>query len=403
MRTALMTVALALVVVLAGCGATTGSDSPTATTAEPAAATDTPTPTSGGGSGEATPTPTATAEPTPTPLSGVAYPDGTGPRGFSNASKLAVTQSEILNTTAHSIDYSVAFHSGEQAGVRSWMTASDNGEQMLLDIKSTGETSTNTSIWVDGGTVATKSELETGNQYGYFEGGSSLFASIYGNFNVVIASQLTRQFAAGLEWRATASTTEGGHEFIRYESTGVNESFVEQSSTSNFTAADVTLVVRDDGLVTEISGTATVETDSGSEKRSIDYTVSDVGSATVSEPAWLTEDIPQLDASVVGDGKVIELTHSRGPTLSAAALSVRMDFSGGKADLASLSAGETVYLTATEGASSSILNVTVHESMPSPGADAVVFTNASRVVVSVQGETVSISLSAYQAEEGSKK
>jgi hypothetical protein len=369
MRRQLLALALAAMLVLAGCSGDGG--------------TETPTPEQPGES-----TPTASPTPTTAPSDDAAYPTGAGPDGFENLSAVVEQQGELLNGTAHTVVFD-GERQGDQEGPVQLNVDSD-GEQKAISLRAEFQSS-EFDIWVDSDAVSVRTINDDQEQFLYFGPEAGQFADVYRNYDSLVVSSLVRQYVGAFQYEAVDSYEEGGTTYFVYETTGLNESF--ESNGNQYQDGDLTLTLREDGLVTEIEGSVSAQSGDQQYEESFTYTV-ETGSASPSKPAWVDEEIPQVSAELVDD-KTVALTHEGGPELSGAQAAIQFGFEGASGSV-DLSPGETVYLTASEGESG--YELTVSQERPEPGSEALDLTEQGQLSVSIQGETVSVTLSVYQEE-----
>lgn len=324
-------------------------------------------------------------------MAAVEYPAGANESGFQDAQSIAKEQQGILNDSSFELTYSFEVLSGPDEGQSASLVTRYAGEKSLTEISS----QRNTSIWTTSEGAALKASADGETQYAYFDRNASFFGSAYRHYGLSLSPTLVGQYLNGFTFEATDTYEENGQRFVEYESTGVNESYAEQSRTPDYATGNVTLVMRTDGLVTSIDGTMTVNTSSGQSKRTASYEVSGVGSTSVEPPAWIEEEIPQVSTELVADGKAIAVTHEGGPTIEEGGLTVRAG-GAGQAELTGFAEGDTVYVTATGDRE---LNLTVTSEQPSPGGDAVDFTESNRAVLSIQSEKASLTLLVFRETE----
>jgi len=382
MRRVALAVLLASLVVVAGCGGTGGTETETST--------DMTTP-----SETATPSPTAT--PTSDTLDSVEYPDGAAADGLTDPTAIASSQRGLLNDTSYTLVYEAEATSGPQEGNTAFVRTTYTPDRSVTNI-ATSQDGVGSNVTIFSGADATvlRSSNESTTGYAYYERNSSFVASFYRFYGLQVPGQFTGQFLQAFEYEAVDTEQRDGHTYIVYESTGVNQSFVDRSGTTEYTEGDLRLVLRDDGLVTGLEGSATATTQEGETTREVSYEVTDVGATTVERPTWLEETVPAVSAEPVGDGKVLAITNEGPSDLDAGSIGVSLSISG-QTEFDGLAAGETVYVTATQDGGS--LNLTVHDERPTTGEDNIDFSAAERVVVSVQSQPFQFFLDGQAEEE----
>jgi hypothetical protein len=368
MRRVALAVVLASLVVLAGCGGTGGS--PTAT--QTSTATDTPTD---------TPTQSPTPTPTPDPFASVEYPDGASADGFTAPGGVARNQRRLLNDTSYTLQYEEVAVSGPQEGDSAVVRTTYSPDRSVTTIDtSQGGTDSNVSIFSGPEETVLQSSNETTTGYTYYERNASITATFYRFYGLQIPGQFTGQYLRAFNYDVVGTEQRGGHTYIEYESTGVNESFVGQGGTPGYTAGDLRIVLRDDGLVTAVEGSVTADGEAGETTRELSYQVTDVGSTTVERPTWLVETVPSVTAEPVAGGQVMAITNE-GPTdLDGGTIEIRMRLTG-QTTFDDLASGETIYVTARQDGGG--LNMTVHDERPTPRSGDLDFTSAERMIVSV--------------------
>jgi hypothetical protein len=313
-RRALLAAGLATTASLAGCSGS-GDDS-TETATPTASSTPRPTDTS---TASPTPTQTATPEPTDTPtdtptatpdpapsLSEFEYPTGASQNGISNEA-LFVTHESLLSdvdsvTMTGEIDKSGA-NFEETLAVTNAI-----GSDAVSGVVEDSQDGNTESLWspTDEDRAYVRMASASGEQYRIDNQGPGR--------NELLELFRTRTLLVGAEWSEATEVVEDGPDgyAVRYETAGVADEDVLKRLTfgNEFSEFAGTLLVSQDGHISEFTYDVTFETSNGTRQEDIDLSVENVDSTAVETPDWIetarAEGI-QFSASVAEDRTSVTL------------------------------------------------------------------------------------------------
>lgn len=318
-KQALASIAVAILMVTAGCAGFLGGD-------------DTTTPET-----ETTTTPEETSAP---PAEDLDSPPGVTDGEITNSSALYEAHVDSLNNTARDVEMSI-HEDGEETTDRSvTITHGENAENLLMEMET--EDGQQNIYQKDGLTIMDAPDQTVVSQ------GQSMAGQM--------AAMQSEQLAAvlvGLPLEVGTYTHDGttmhdGEAVHKYTATeeSLNKSAQGMENITEFSGE---VLVEPDGTIHKITMDATEETDQGERSFSTTYELSNIGEATVEEPAWV-QDIPQLKGELVNDGETVKLTNTGDTTIeSGAQLTVTTGTAQTGFELSeSLEPGQSVYLTGTE-------------------------------------------------------
>lgn len=255
-RATVGSVLVALLLLTAGCnGGSTNTTAPPSTTSP--AGTTTP--------GGTTTTP------------GDAFPEGYSQNGITgDAATLIDGHYATLNDTSYTVDYLVDRQGQGEQGT--YQVDHAAGEAYARQVPS-GRPAIEAYTGDRGGTVY-QAVLEPGNVS--YQQGSLSFAAFHSRSRPAIAIQ-SFEF---VNWTYDGTTTENGTELLVYTVSGIDTSErgnIDPARVSNLSGR---MAVTREGRIVDLRWSATV--DDGSSVV-YEYSLSDIGGTTVSEPGWLSE------------------------------------------------------------------------------------------------------------------
>jgi hypothetical protein len=199
------------------------------------------------------------------------------------------------------------------------------------------------------------------------------------------------QFATAADWHAIGSQTVDGQDQVVF---AANDLALSEDSSLTLVSADETasdvdgrMVVSSDGVIQRIHLEWTAERSDGSTyDQAITYSLSQVGSVSVTEPGWLA-DAPKLNASVADGNRLLTLDHTGGTAIeSGTTLSVGTVFGPGQNVTLDqqVAPGDTIYVYRTGSGSDATLEASVNE-RPTIPDEATAF-SGNVMVSGTQGE-----------------
>ncbi len=235
-----------------------------------------------GGSTATTTAPPSTTTPGGTTTTTTATPGDTFPAGYSqtgvtgDAATIINGHYETLNDTSYTVDYLVSRQGqGEQGTYRVDHAGGAAYARQLPSGQPAIEAYT-----ADRGETVYQVTLEPGNAS--YQQGSLSFAAFHSRSRPSIAIQ-SYQF---VNWTYEGTTTENGTELLVYTASGVDTSQKGNIDPARVSDLSGRMEVTREGRIVDFRWSATVDDESSVV---YEYSLSDVGSTTVSEPGWLSE------------------------------------------------------------------------------------------------------------------
>lgn len=357
---------VALLVVTAGCSGMLGDENPATTTGE-----------------DATSTATTTERTDP---SEVSLPSGVTEAGLQNVSALLAAHNRSLDGAAYSASVDIG-GDGQQASV----AVTRGADATRLRVETAGTTIQG---WKQGPRTVTAqtADGQTRYRYAYGDLGGSFgsgFQMYSGITDVVVGTYLT----AG-DYNTTGVVTRDGTTLVELTAERANQTAIERVSSGNTTVESfaATALVDRNGVVHSLEANLTQTVNGETRTGTVDYELTDLGSASPAEPDWLGE-VPQLDATVTDEG-VVAVEHAGGPTVENGTQLTLM--AGDTLDSATISkdvaSGETVYLYVAEEDGQKVVRASVGQK-PSSDRIATDLSNVDRLTVSGSLGNVSVTLS----------
>lgn len=242
---------------------------------------------------------TGTPTPEATTANGTATPSTTGPGGASTNATVdasavpGVEGSELTNPSALLGAFSRSLTTGPVDFETSYQTG-NTGENVNIDLFTfqlrndtqqqeyvLNSSDRQVSYYVDGESAAVRNDTTGEVRYSNQTNALRSEATGTGIYAVVSISAIN-----ALEWEATGTTTVHGEQHYVLESTGINQTALEQSSLSadGVTSTDGRLVVGTDGIIHD--GTVNID---GETAVSVSFSTRTGDSIAVDAPSWYDE------------------------------------------------------------------------------------------------------------------
>lgn len=251
--------------------------------------------------GGETETPTTTNS---TPEDGETLPPGVTSSGVQDWNALLQSHSTTLQSTSFSMEMSSEVTQQNETSSQSTSASYQADPQKAVQHQSSN------GIEIDSYLDTTVNQNESFTRY------ASENETIYKKSPASSLSQLTRARTIGQLATLYNFEVQGSGDTHQLVSTGVkNQTQLNQAIGAEVSSSELRLTVTDDGVIKEMQ--YDVETSSGA-TLALDLTFSDIGSTTVSEPAWFSEaQNNYIDAqlSVSDNGEYLVLDYNQGVTI----------------------------------------------------------------------------------------
>lgn len=287
------------------------------------------------------------------------FPPGTNESGIVNATALLDAHERALRNTTYTERL-------QSQGLRRGQNAA-SGRVPVGPVSVTvrnGTTGTNTTVtargsrseyWVTddafAGYSVTTAGSVTSERYWYGDGNASgLEAGPTAVAQIQRGTLATYVQAANYSYRGTVAR--GDDTLYEFRAIAGNWSAgATDGWPSSAQRVDATVLVSERGVVREVSAVVHRGTQNGTAAARTNYSVTDIGETTASEPAWVDEQLPQFDVRVTDDSRVVSLEYTGGATAANATLPpqtgvfVFTDRDDAATQLgATLARGDTLYL-----------------------------------------------------------
>lgn len=349
-----LAVVVAAMLLLSGCAGLTGDNGDTS-----------PEPVTDGNETTTNDTETETETPDASNLSSEDYAPGGGPDSIGETQTLRETTLTTLNETSYVVELDVAASSSDATSGTITVEKSATGK--LLTIADTDNQETYTA-WFGDEYMGVEETTSAGTTYTVTQSDAA-GAGMLDGFGQIIVSEMVTMYGNAFEYEHVNAYQEDGMWVHEYESTSFNEDY-DRASESTLTGGNITVTVREDGVVLGIEGQTEHERNGTVETQDTVYTLSNLGETDTEAPDWYTEELPFVSGELTNDDRVLELTHTGGPAIpESATTEVGVGFQYETVP-GSLEQGDTVYVHATEN-DDGTLTVHVSETEPEVGSDAV--------------------------------
>lgn len=379
-------VAIAVLVALAGCSA--GPPASTTAPENPAA--------------DETETESTTDDLERVTIPSELVPPGANQRALVNPQRVVRSHAQALSNVSHRVRTSYTNLGQGRSGTVVYELASGSSGFSSARTVEGGSSTENESVYFDGDAVRVRSTSVNETSYQYAVGPTRTRLQ-YGQPQRPLGQVFG--FYAGVSGRmvATDFATMNGEKVTRFESTSVNETRFRQVRSAlgvpNASLSDLHVVAYVDasGVIHDFEATMTVETGEG-ETRTFQSTheISALGETTVETPAWI-DSVPTLNASVLEDGRLIEVENVGNASLGNHTIGVAGNVSADAQVNRTFEPGDSAYLYVTTDGNESTLHVS--ESRPDLPSEAPTITQRTQVNVYVGTPTVSISLGLFERPE----
>ena len=287
-----------------------------------------------------------------------AYPPGASADGIENASRLMNAHRAALRNVSYrerSVweDLTMVSRNGTPAEpeVRQYTITAENGTNgTAVDIA--GGNDSNGYWFTD---EATMTEVET-REYGP----EALYEYYRGEYEYIerlgyvsqIGSDIVAPYLRDLDYELVATESVANRTRYTYSSTGINETAQPnlgdtplRETTESISA---TVVITERGIIESFSAQEVRTAGNRTITLNQTYRVTGIGETVTTPPEWVTEEVTQFDASIIGNGSVLELTHLGGPSISELGLFLYAPPAYGQILFnGTIAPGETVYLYLT--------------------------------------------------------
>lgn len=248
------------------------------------------------------------------------FPPGTNESGITNATILLDAHESVLRNTT----YTERLRTGERLQGETPTAAESTFGPFDVTVRN-GSAGTNATVtargahseyWVTENASAEYSTTTEGNVtselYLYGEGNVSMLdagpSAVAG-----IQRGFLSTYVRGANFSHGGTVTRGNDTLYEFRSTAVDASNLTAGGRSaSGQDAEVTLLVSERGVIRAASAVVEHATENGTETTHANYSVTDIGETTTSEPAWVTEQLPRFDLSVTGDSRVLALEYTGG-------------------------------------------------------------------------------------------
>jgi hypothetical protein len=312
-----------------------------------------------------------------TPNETTEFPPGTSESGIDDATLLLETHRSVLADETYSMQANVTRIDELAGGTESslgfdieefGLTGEKGVNRTRLTIADEGATyengSSSQSYWVTDEEIALKQTSTdsfhttryeyippTGRQGALFDRAASFY---------VEPSFILEPYLLGFDYEYSGTVTDDNRTLYEFTSTGVNASAVETHDLTEFSdsneSINATVLIDERGVIRSFE-TSNVRTRGNETKTTgLRYEIPRLGNVTPTKPSWVTTELPNVEASVSADGRVVVLNHTGGMTVSTAnvllyssSLSASTDFTG------RFEPGDTLYLSVGKADTSRVL------------------------------------------------
>lgn len=312
-----------------------------------------------------------------TPNETTEFPPGTSESGIDNATLLLETHRSVLANETYSMRTNVtridALADGAESSLgfdteQFWLTGEKGVNKTRVTIADDGATyengSSSQSYWVTDENIALKQTSNdsfyatryeyippTGRQGAFFDRAASFY---------VEPSDLFEPYLLGFDYEYAGTVTRDNRTLYEFTSTGVNESAVEAHDLSDLSdsneSVNATVLIDERGVIRSFETSKVRARGNETATTGLRYEIPSFGNVTPTKPAWVSAELPDVEASVSADGRVIVLNHTGGMTVSEAnvlvyssSLSASTEFTG------RFEPGETLYLSVGKANASRVL------------------------------------------------
>ena len=292
------------------------------------------------------------------------FPPGTNETGIANATALLQAHySALQNTTysARSTGEEVTFvssanQSGGEWKVNPFTIAVEEGQAgTRTRVVARGD---RTEYWVTENATATRSAHSQQNSttvfYWYREDGT--YGQLGHASRGIRPAATLVPYLEAVDYAYRGTVTRGNDTLHRFVSTGIEQS-ADSAMSSQFSSTgenvSARLLVSERGVIRQFNATVEYARENETVTARVNYSVDGIGETTTSEPAWLNEELPRVDASVIENGRVLALQYAGGydPTNGTQpSVGVIVQSPNVNSDISvatPLSPGDTVYLWST--------------------------------------------------------
>jgi len=268
----------------------------------------------------------ADSDPPETPATGAtgvqnqSLPPGTNESGIVNATALLDAHDSVLRNTT----YTERLQTGDRSGSQAPTPAGPSIGPVDVVVRN-GSAGTNTTItaqgahseyWTTDGASAEYSMNTEGNVtselYAYREGDVPGFEAGPSAVGEIQRGTLAT-YVQGANYSYGGTVTRGNDTLYEFRSTTDDASnLTADAPSSSVQRVEATLLVDERGVVRTASAVVEHAGQNGAEATRTNYSVTDVGATTTSEPAWVTERLPRFDVRTSNDSRVVALEYTGG-------------------------------------------------------------------------------------------
>jgi hypothetical protein len=319
----------------------------------------------------------ATTTPDETPNETATFPAGTSESGIDNATRLLETHRSVLANETYSMRTNVSRIDELADGTESSL-GFDTEEFRLTGEKGVNETrvtiadegatyengSSSQSYWVTDEEIAVKQVNDDNfnrTMYRYVPPTGREAALLKRAVPFYVEpSSLFEPYLLAMDYEYAGTVTRDNLTLYQFTSTGVNASAVETHDLTEFSdsneSINATVLIDERGVIRSFEASNVRTRGNETKTTGLRHEISRLGNVTPTKPSWVTTELPNVEASVSADGRVVVLNHTGGMTVSTAnvllyssSLSASIDFTG------RFEPGDTLYLSVGKADTSRVL------------------------------------------------
>ncbi|MFD1568954.1 hypothetical protein ACFSAU_15780, partial [Halolamina litorea] len=165
-------------------------------------------------------------------------------------------------------------------------------------------------------------------------------------------SDIVAPYLRDLDYELVATESVANRTRYTYSSTGINETaqpnLGDTPLRETTESINATVVINERGIIESFSAREVHSVDNETVTLNHTFRVTGIGETVTTPPEWVAEEVAQVDASVTGNGSVLELTHLGGPSMTEPGLFLYAPPAYGQILFnGTIAPGETVYLYLT--------------------------------------------------------
>ncbi|MFD1585859.1 hypothetical protein ACFR9U_02600 [Halorientalis brevis] len=266
-----------------------------------------------------------------------------------------------------------------------------NGSDGDAFVRTNETAGTSDEYWSSGSVVAKRNASATPPVT--ISQGSTPMSMSY-SFSAAIFRIIPTATLSGVSLSRDGTTTLDGQEMYRFDIGRFNSSVSSSplNTVQNATDASGTVLVTDDGIVRRADITATLESDGETQTATMNYSVSEIGTATAAQPDWAAA--PRASLSTTADGNVLALELKDGSIPAGTEIEVgsRLTTYGTVTLSEELTAGETLYVVAGGQFSATTADAQIGEQPPIPEQPASFGSSSITLTTTVDGKELQYAL-----------